>query len=708
MASVSQPDSIYTDIQVRRRQIRLLEIVSTSPSIDCRLEVTSLLDDDTAIRPKTYHALSYVWGDANNTEPILVNGGTISITTNLANALRRVPRIWEEIYPSRPQQECRLWADAVCIDQSNVDEKNHQVPLMKEIYTEAELVISWLGTGDATLFSAIDTINTMGPELERFDGDEEVSDDLSWLQTYPFLYESETPNKPTTKTWDALADLFSLPYWTRVWIFQELCLPRACIIVCGHKITSMGALMSMGSWLWRIQGRKVEDKPEFIGDIMWEFLTSVAQRAFAKLRMLQITRAALQFHASKSPETAAMAESLLWQSSLLGRGFQSTDSRDAFYGLLGISRIKLVVDYGETKSLAEVSCDYFTAYLSFRRQLEIGQIPTNELFAAEELYLLRFSGIGHGWTYVPGLPSWAPNFAGNEVGEVISSTGVFSNGDRRDLFPEMSADLHLVDSKLTIQGIVADRVTSVSPRLDIGILERDGPVSWMLDYVFGRDTHTNGWTPLLALFDTLYKQSATEETPPTWIGAVDVLEALRIRYGLRQAGLYSLSDEEFGGRVTASIRDRLQHEFFAGVQLNDIWELEEKIAHIASHGSPQQSVDEFLGNMDDGLRVAALPVVLALHDDDARCLGQLRFQMQLKSMPFRLAETAGGDLCLVPPGATEEDLICFLKGASQPSLFRKSESYYLHVGTCSVLGLEEKVRHAMEIGSLNIEPMEIR
>ncbi|KAK6080561.1 hypothetical protein SCUP234_05107 [Seiridium cupressi] len=460
MASISQPNSIYTNIQVRGRQIRLLEIVSTSPSIDCRLEVTSLLDDDTAIRAETYHALSCVWGDPSNTKPILVNGSTISITTSLADALRRVPRIWGEIYPSRPLQECRLWADAVCIDQSSVDEKNYQVPLMKEIYTEAEIVISWLDTGNATLFSAIDIINTVGPELERFDGDEEVSDDLSWLQEYPFLYETETPNKPTKKTWDALADLFSLPYWTRVWIFQELCLPRACVIVCGNKITSVGALMSLGSWLWRIQGRKVEDKPEFIG--------------------------------------------MSW-----------------------ISGVKLVVDYGETKSLAEVSCDYFAADLSFRRQLEIGQIPTNELPWVDRFS--RASVLGTELCY--------------EVGEVISSREVSSNGDRSDLFPEMTGDLHLVDLKLTVQGIVADRVTSVSPRLDIGILERDGPVIWMLDYVFGRDTYTNGWAPLLALFDTLYKQSATEETPPTWIEAVDVLEALRIRFGVRQAGLYSLSDE---------------------------------------------------------------------------------------------------------------------------------------------------------------------
>jgi len=39
-----------------------------------------------------------------------------------------------------------LWVDAVCIDQSDVEEKSHQVALMPEIYFTATKVLCWLGT----------------------------------------------------------------------------------------------------------------------------------------------------------------------------------------------------------------------------------------------------------------------------------------------------------------------------------------------------------------------------------------------------------------------------------------------------------------------------------------------------------------------------------------------------------------------------------
>ena len=58
------------------------------------------------------------------------------ITTNLEAALR---------YLSYSDVERVLWIDAICIDQSNVEERNHQVPLMKTIYSNADAVQVWLG-----------------------------------------------------------------------------------------------------------------------------------------------------------------------------------------------------------------------------------------------------------------------------------------------------------------------------------------------------------------------------------------------------------------------------------------------------------------------------------------------------------------------------------------------------------------------------------
>ena len=38
-----------------------------------------------------------------------------------------------------------LWIDAICIDQSSMDERNQQVELMGDVYSKARRVILWLG-----------------------------------------------------------------------------------------------------------------------------------------------------------------------------------------------------------------------------------------------------------------------------------------------------------------------------------------------------------------------------------------------------------------------------------------------------------------------------------------------------------------------------------------------------------------------------------
>jgi hypothetical protein len=40
-----------------------------------------------------------------------------------------------------------LWADQICIDQSNLDERSQQVLLMKAIYEKALTVFVYLGEG---------------------------------------------------------------------------------------------------------------------------------------------------------------------------------------------------------------------------------------------------------------------------------------------------------------------------------------------------------------------------------------------------------------------------------------------------------------------------------------------------------------------------------------------------------------------------------
>ncbi|KAJ4289069.1 hypothetical protein N0V90_011411 [Kalmusia sp. IMI 367209] len=66
---------------------------------------------------------------------MILNNKHISVTKNLYDALRHI----------RSENSNReIWVDALCINQADVKERNHQVSLMGDIYSSAELVINWL------------------------------------------------------------------------------------------------------------------------------------------------------------------------------------------------------------------------------------------------------------------------------------------------------------------------------------------------------------------------------------------------------------------------------------------------------------------------------------------------------------------------------------------------------------------------------------
>lgn len=115
---------------------RFIRLVSLYPSPHLEsplyIEITTHRLDEAP----PYAALSYTWGDSSDTVPIWCDRWVIRIRHNLRDALRRIR------HPEHPRQ---LWIDAVCINQSSIPEKNHQIPLMGEIYKNAEGVLIWLG-----------------------------------------------------------------------------------------------------------------------------------------------------------------------------------------------------------------------------------------------------------------------------------------------------------------------------------------------------------------------------------------------------------------------------------------------------------------------------------------------------------------------------------------------------------------------------------
>ncbi|XXG99905.1 hypothetical protein Hte_006246 [Hypoxylon texense] len=110
------------------RHTRLLS-GTDSNEISCELVITTL-DEAPYLE-----ALSYVWGSPLPRMPIQCSGGAIEIGPSLHNALR---------YLRQESATRTLWADALCINQDDVQERNAQVRLMGELYKRATKTLIWL------------------------------------------------------------------------------------------------------------------------------------------------------------------------------------------------------------------------------------------------------------------------------------------------------------------------------------------------------------------------------------------------------------------------------------------------------------------------------------------------------------------------------------------------------------------------------------
>ena len=125
-ATTAAPTELYSALS--EGEIRLLSLLpgKSSDDITCRLMPSFA---ETA----SFEALSYTWGDPRSgTRTIMLNEIRSPVTLNLSNALGHL----------RSEIVGRvLWIDALCIDQTNNEEKGVQIQKMQEIYQAAIRVL---------------------------------------------------------------------------------------------------------------------------------------------------------------------------------------------------------------------------------------------------------------------------------------------------------------------------------------------------------------------------------------------------------------------------------------------------------------------------------------------------------------------------------------------------------------------------------------
>ncbi|KAF1810877.1 HET-domain-containing protein [Eremomyces bilateralis CBS 781.70] len=214
--------------------IRILELFpgsETEPLCGQLLLVRREEDHETP----SYDAISYAWGDPNDTVEIICDSKPVQITNNLADALR----VFRD-----PGNKKLLWVDALCIDQNNDLEKGDQVKRMGSVYSNAKCVLVFIGKDEDCM--AEDCFSLV-QETNRFYG--------RWCGETGILPNIPSPDDPAftvckdRKRWESVKVLRLSPWFTRLWVIQEVALGSKCRLFWGRNSINLAEICELALWI---------------------------------------------------------------------------------------------------------------------------------------------------------------------------------------------------------------------------------------------------------------------------------------------------------------------------------------------------------------------------------------------------------------------------------------------------------------------------
>ncbi|PMD47010.1 HET-domain-containing protein [Hyaloscypha variabilis F] len=423
MALSDNKRNLYDDLPLnrQRREVRVLVLCEgrdDSP-VECSMKTISLFDG-----AASFNALSYVWGDANDTTTIIVNQLLITVPKSLANCLQNLRHYTASHTKLLNQNPQTIWADAVCINQQDLLERSQQVQMMDDIYSSARNVVIWLGEGTEYTDYAFDLMNSTAFR-ERLK-------DLKISNRRPF--EEEIMVDVIFKQ-----VLCKRKWWQRLWVRQEFVLAtKEPVFCCGCKIIAWSHLLSCflsfpRSWNYPDIEHKWEDCRKKVTSSLDESDANIGIHPIAlhRIRKSFCERRALPF--------CDVIHYLL-------RNSAATDPRDFIYGLLGLldpqDRKQITLDY----ELAPMEIYQQVGYLLWKQH--------TERTLSELLPTLNFHGDDNGF------PSWVPDFASQSIRGWQDHRTIQAGKPWRK---QTRNPFKLDQSILVLQGIILDIVDNAIP-----------------------------------------------------------------------------------------------------------------------------------------------------------------------------------------------------------------------------------------------------
>ncbi|KAM7207805.1 Heterokaryon incompatibility protein (HET) domain containing protein [Naviculisporaceae sp. PSN 640] len=646
-AAMSRQSSMYRPL--RGSEIRLLKILPELRDglIDCNIHYADL-----NLRPE-YYALSYVWGDPDDTVPIYVNGSLTQVTRSLQRALARfrLPVDQEEdagddgiVCPS-PHNKA-WWIDALCIRQDDEEERSREVLRMGTIFGTATTVWVWLGLGEDSHESvATQKLFRFGQELDREfqriirDHTPDMSPESLSQAIEAKQHSMMGPlvcgqDGSCRVLLEAMKIILSHPWYTRIWTLQEAVLPKhfeSLVFDTGTAVLDYAMLRCLFIFISRAEGGEygpVHDAEvrSDLGTVRTLTIRDYDLFSFRSMRKERVDRTGPATSNPEDPDPCgkSLAKNLHDYLGVMARR-NSTVPHDKIYGILGLVE--------KASSLPEplkpdYSLDFRVVYGRFAR------------FIMEQtgyLDILHYTDLRVKYS---GVPSWFPNLLASP------SLTVKPEPDEPVPYPLTRGSVKFSEdgNVLAVQGCIVDTIgpdyvqhsvssQSVLPSSQAEVLEawieafkrvfipsaervgqhqkRDAAVEIFTHCASGVDLHRS--------YGVL-KKSARDELP----------ELGRLIYG-------ECLEEQYMGPRSPSYQNILEHPFWKG---------------------QYQSLQELLGERLMG-----------------NCVLTAKSQMIILTFcPIGNASLAKGDV------------ICEIKGALMPMILRPmaSTGHYTLVGSCDI------------------------
>lgn len=327
-----------------RNHLRLLEITSVDETrevhVHCKLTTWPVT------RAPVYNAISYTWGDPHQLASVLVNGMVMEVRRNCEYVLKQAWRQGGSSY---------VWIDAICINQTDNDEKNSQVAMMSGVYQRAGRVLACVGQhGDDSefLFKRLRRHKWWWGRFRSM----HLDAPRALYSAYQLLVRATCRvlmrKSSLVRLFRAVINFLKRPYFQRVWIYQELFYGRHIQLCCDDETIPL-------MLLWGL------------------YVVMIACPAWdgSRFRLTSEVDFVLEAGAVVGTGKVELHSALLSQVTAL----KSEDRRDKLFGILSI------IDWGEMKPIQpDYSKDRFDlaveALVHMRNDRRLGWIIHNVLF----------------------------------------------------------------------------------------------------------------------------------------------------------------------------------------------------------------------------------------------------------------------------------------------------------------------------------------